>query len=153
EQSGMATVFKAFDRQTCKVVALKVLHNEVGINLRSSSRFAREGAITAKLAHPGILKIISVAEKSRPYAVMEYLGGENLCDLLERTGPLQVREALQLASRVCEILEYIHKHGVIHCDLKPGNIIIADDGRPHLIDFGIAKGPESFMLGSFSSKV
>jgi len=153
EQSGMATVFKAFDRQTCKAVALKVPHNEVGINSRNSSRFAREGAITAKLDHPGIVKNIPVAEKSRPYAVMEYLAGETLFDLLERTRPLEVREALQLASRLCEVLEYIHQHGVIHCDLKPGNIIIADDGRPHIIDFGIAKGPESFMLGSFSPKV
>jgi serine/threonine-protein kinase len=64
-------------------------------------------------------------------------------------------DGLQLASRLCEILDYMHRHDVVHRDLKPGNIMISDDGRPHIIDFGIAKGPasEPFMLGWFSPKI
>jgi serine/threonine-protein kinase len=101
-----------------------------------------------KLDHPGIAKVIPAPEKSRAYAVMEYLEGETLYDILERTRPLPVCEALQLASRLCDILDYMHRHDVVHRDLKPGNIMISDDGRPHIIDFGIAKGPamEPFML-------
>jgi len=81
---------------------------------------------------------------------MEYLEGETLYDILERQCPLPVCHALQLASRLCDILEYVHRHDVVHCDLKPGNIMIADDGSPYLIDFGIAKSPavESFAFGS-----
>ena len=101
-----------------------------------------------KLNHPGIARIIPVAEKSRTYVAMEYLEGETLYDILERTHPLPVCDALQLASRLCDILEYMHRREVVHRDLKPGNIMISDDGRPHIIDFGIAKGPamEPFML-------
>jgi serine/threonine protein kinase len=152
ERSGMATIFKALDGETRQMVALKVPHFEFEGNRGNSSRFAREAAIIGELDHPGILKIIPVAEKSRPYVVMEYLEGETLYDILERTR-LQVCEALQLASRLCDILEYMHRHDVVHRDLKPSNIMISDDGRPHIIDFGIAKGVEPFMFGWFSPKM
>jgi serine/threonine-protein kinase len=154
ERSGMATIFKALDCQTQQIVAIKVPHLEFEGSPGNSSRFAREAAIIGKLDHPGILKIIPVAEKSRPYVVMKYLEGETLYDILGRTRPLPECEALQLASRLCDILEYMHRHNVVHCDLKPGNIIISDDGSPHLIDFGIAKGPsmEPFMFGGSSPK-
>src|SRR5262245_24574302 len=107
----MATVFKAFDFQTRQMVALKVPHLEFAGTPKNSSRFAREAAILGRLDHPGILKIIPVAEKSRPYIVMEYLEGETLCDILQRTRPLPVREALQLGSSLCGILDYLHRHG------------------------------------------
>jgi len=141
ERSGTATIFKAFDWQTRQIVALKVPQTQFDNNPRNSSRFAREAAITEKLHHPGIVKILPVAEKSRSYVVMEYVEGKTLYDILERTRPLTVSDALQLASRLCDILEYIHLHDVVHCDLKPGNIMIADDGSPHIIDFGIARRP------------
>jgi serine/threonine protein kinase len=155
EQSGMATIFKALDRQTRQIVALKVPHLEFEGNRGNASRFAREAAIIGKLDHPGIVKIIPVAKKSRTYVVMEYLEGQTLYDILERTRPLPVCEALQLASRLCGILEYMHRHDVIHRDLKPGNIMISDDGSPHIIDFGIAKGPamEPLMFGWISPKM
>jgi serine/threonine protein kinase len=140
----MATIYKAHDRETGQTVVLKVPHPEFERNLRNASRFAREAAIVGKLDHPGILKVIPVAQKSRPYVVMEYLHGETLAGILERTRPLPICAAVQLTSRLCEILDYIHRHDVIHCDLKPGNIIIADDGSPHIIDFGIAQAPAWF---------
>jgi len=141
ERGGMATIFKAVDCQTRQAVVLKVPHTGLEVSAASAARFAREAAIVGKLDHPGILKVIPVAEKSRLYVVMEYLEGRTLYDLLEETRVLPVNEALQLASRLCDILEYVHQHGIVHRDLKPGNIMISDDGRPHIIDFGIAKAP------------
>jgi len=139
ERSGMATIFKAVDCQTGQTVVLKVPRD--GLGAASAARFAREAAIIAKLDHPGILKVIPVAEKSRLYVVMEYLEGRTLYDLLEETRVLPVSDALQLAGRLCDILEYVHQHGIVHRDLKPGNIMISDDGMPHIFDFGIAKAP------------
>jgi len=141
QQSGMSTIFKAFDCQTREVVVLKVPHAEFEGASRNSARFAHEARIIAKLDHPGILKVIAVAEKSRPYVALEYIEGQTLYDILQRRRPLGICEALQLGSRLCDILEYMHQHDVVHRDLKPGNILISDDGSPHIIDFGIAKAP------------
>ena len=153
EQSGMATVFKALDLQTNRPVVLKVPHAEFEGSRANWARFAREAAIIGKLNHPGILKIIAVAEKSRPYVVMEYLEGETLHDILERARSLPECQAVQLASRLCGILDYLHRRGIVHCDVKPGNIIISDDGYPRLIDFGIAKAREPFTLGWFPPRL
>jgi serine/threonine protein kinase len=148
ERSGMATVFKALDCQTHQTVVLKVPHTEG--NAATASRFAREAAIIGKLDHPGILKVIPVAEKSRLYVVMEYVEGRTLYDILEQARVLPVKDALRLASNLCDILEYVHRHGIVHRDLKPGNIMISDDGSPHIIDFGIARAPGT---EAFSAKV
>ena len=137
----MATIFKAVDCQTGQTVVLKVPYTGLEVSAASAARFAREAAIIGKLDHPGILKAIPVAEKSRLYFVMEYLEGRTLYDILEETRILPVNDALQLAVRLCDILEYVHQHGIVHRDLKPGNIMISNDGRPHIIDFGIAKAP------------
>ena len=150
ERSGMSTIFKARDRQTRQMVVLKVPHPEFEGSSRNSARFAHEARIIAKLDHPGVLKLIPVTEKSRAYVVLEYLEGQTLYDILKRRRPLPVCEALQLASRLCDILDYIHRHDVVHRDLNPGNILISDDGRPHIIDFGIAKAPGA---GAFLSRV
>jgi serine/threonine-protein kinase len=151
ERSGMATIFKAIDCQTGRTVALKVPHLEFEGNPKNSARFAREASILGKLDHPGIPKVVPVTQKSRPYVAMEYIEGETLYDVLKQTQRLPEREALKLASRLCEILDYLHRHHVVHCDLKPGNIMITNEGNPYLIDFGIAKGPvtEPFMFGWF----
>src|SRR5262249_25028427 len=93
----------------------------------------------AKLDHLGIAKVFPVAQKSRPYLVMEYIEGQTLHDVLKNRGLLGLQESFQLASRLCDILEYLHRRGIVHRDLKPANIIISDDAFPHLIDFGIAK--------------
>jgi len=138
----MATVFKALDCHTHQPVVIKVPH--MGVSARSASRLAREAATLGKLDHPGILKIIPMTERSRPYLVMEYLEGRTLYDILESDGTLSECDALRLGSRLCDILDYIHRYNVIHCDLKPGNIMISDDGSPHIIDFGIATEPTWF---------
>jgi|ERR1051326_870983 serine/threonine-protein kinase len=139
DQGGMATVYKALDRQTRHAVAMKVPHAEFELSRTSLGRLAHEAAVLAKLNHPGIPKIIPTPEKSRPYVVLEWFEGETLYDFLKRTRPLPIVDALAFASRLCEMLEHMHEHGIIHCDIKPGNIIISDGSTPHIIDFGISK--------------
>jgi eukaryotic-like serine/threonine-protein kinase len=149
ERTGMAAIFKAFDRHARQIVAIKVPRSEFEANLGSASRFAREAAIAGKLNHPGILKIIPVGKRSRPYVAMEYLEGKTLYDILDAapTRRLPVCEGLRLGSRLCEILEYMHGQDAVHRDLKPGNIIISDDGSLHIIDFGVAKWRERELSG------
>ncbi len=136
----MSTIFKALDRHSGRIVALKTPHSEFQRNPRSFRRLAREAALMAKLEHSGIPAIIPIGEKSRAYLVLEYVEGQTLYDLLNRRHALCVCEAIQMASRLCEILEYMHQQGVVHCDLKPGNIIVSGGGMPHIVDFGIANG-------------
>jgi len=137
-RSGMATIFKALDIQTRQIVVLKVPHAELRDGRATTRRLAREAALVGKLDHPGIPKIIPVAEKSHPYIVLEYIEGETLGHLLARRGAIPVDEATRFVSRVCDVLAYMHAQGVVHHDLKPGNIMISPDGSPRLIDFGIA---------------
>ena len=151
----MATVFQAVDRQTGRMVAIKAPRADFATSRTSLARLAHEAAVLGKLNHPGIPKISSIAEKSRPYVVMECLEGETLYDVLQRKRSLSICDALQLVSRLCEILQHVHEHGVIHRDLKPGNIIVSKDGMPHIIDFGISKitAREPILLGWLSPKM
>jgi serine/threonine-protein kinase len=138
-RSGMSTVFKAIDRQSGDTVALKVPLMNLEADPAFYSRFEREEEIGKALDHPFILKIIPVADKSRPYIVMEYVQGQTLDRLLHTVGLLPIADTLKIASRVCEALEYMHEHGVIHRDMKPSNIMVCDDGALRIMDFGIAK--------------
>jgi serine/threonine protein kinase len=103
------------------------------------SRFEREEEIGKILDHPGILKIIPVEQKSRPYIVMEYVKGQTLDRLMQTVGILPIADTLKIASRLCDALQYMHEHGVIHRDMKPSNIMLCDDGTLRIMDFGIAK--------------
>src|SRR5947208_6261545 len=138
-RSGMSTVFKAIDRKTGQTVAVKVPLMNLEADPAFYSRFEREEEIGKSLDHPGILKIIPVEQKSRPYLVMEYVEGETLDRLLQTVKFLPVPDALKIASRLCDALEYMHQHGVIHRDLKPSNIMVCNDGTLRIMDFGIAK--------------
>ena len=93
------------------------------------------------LHHPYILRIFAVEpeKKSRPYIVMEYLQGQTLAALLREVHPLPEPDAVKIASRICEALDYMHVHKIVHRDLKPQNIMICNDGSIRIMDFGIAK--------------
>jgi serine/threonine protein kinase len=93
------------------------------------------------LQHPYVLKIFAIEpeKKSRPYIVMEFLQGQTLGSLLREVHPLPERDAVKIASRVCEALEYMHQNKIVHRDLKPQNIMICNDGSIRIMDFGIAK--------------
>src|SRR5262245_12553723 len=138
-RSGMSTVFKAADREYGQSVALKVTLMNLEADTAFYSRYEREEEIGKALDHPGILKIIPVEQKSRPYIVMEYVTGQTLDRLMQNVGLLPISDTLKIASRVCDALEYMHRHGVIHRDMKPSNIMVCDDGTLRIMDFGIAK--------------
>jgi serine/threonine-protein kinase len=139
-RSGMATIFKAEDQQNGKqAVAVKVPHFEYESDPNFFSRFQREGKIGLELKHPFVLKFVPVENKSRPYIVTEYLKGCTLEHLLKAMRPLPEKDALKIASLVCEALEHLHDHGVVHRDLKPQNVMICCDGTIRIMDFGIAR--------------
>jgi serine/threonine-protein kinase len=145
-KSGMATLFKANDRQTGKAVALKIPHLQIESDPAGFDRFRREEEIGLKLNHPYILKILPVEKKSRPYIAMEYLEGQTLSELLRSVHPLPEPDAVQIASRICTALSYMHQNGVVHRDLKPANIMLCNDGTIRIMDFGIAKSENSRRL-------
>jgi serine/threonine-protein kinase len=138
-KSGMASLFKANDRKTGAAVAIKAPYLHIESDPAGFDRFRREEEIGLQLNHPYILKIIPVEKKSRPYLVMEYLEGQTLSELLKNVRPLPEPDAVKIASRICEALEYMHKNGVIHRDLKPQNIMLCNDGSIRIMDFGIAR--------------
>jgi tetratricopeptide (TPR) repeat protein len=136
---GMGAVFRALDRHTKNVVALKVLHGWV---LDDADRFAREAALLATLSHPGIVKYVAhgTTITGEAYLAMEWLDGEELSKRLQR-GPLEVPEAIALARRIASALAAAHARGVVHRDLKPGNLFLrgGDVSQAVLIDFGVAR--------------
>ena len=145
-KSGMASLFKANDRKTGAAVALKVPYLQIESDIAGFDRFRREEEIGLRLNHPYILKIIPVEKKSRPYIAMEYLEGQTLSELLKNVRPLPEPDAVRIASRICEALEYMHQHNVVHRDLKPQNIMLCNDGSIRIMDFGIAKALDSRRL-------
>ncbi|HLX69061.1 MAG TPA: protein kinase [Verrucomicrobiae bacterium] len=145
-KSGMASLFKANDRQTNTAVALKIPHLQIESDPAGFERFKREEEIGLKLNHPYILKIVPVENKSRPYIAMEYLEGQTLNDLLARVHPLPEPDAAKIASRICEALDYMHSNQIVHRDLKPQNIMLCNDGSIRIMDFGIAKSLASRRL-------
>jgi len=144
-RSGMATIFKATDIKTKEDVAVKVPFMEFESDPGFYSRFQREEEIGLRLNHKFILKFIAEDEgehRSRPYIVTEYLRGYTLAHLLNSMRPMPEKDALKLASRMCDALAHMHEHGIVHRDLKPQNIMICYDGSLRIMDFGIAKSEE-----------
>jgi serine/threonine-protein kinase len=143
-RSGMGTIFKAEDNQEGnRLVAVKVPHLEYESDPNFFSRFQREERIGLELNHPFTLKFIPVENKSRPYIVTEYLKGCTLAHLLKAMRPLTEKDALKITSLICEALQHMHDHGVIHRDLKPQNVMICCDGTIRIMDFGIARDTAS----------
>lgn len=141
---GMATIFKAEDlRDHGQTVAVKVPHLRYEADPAFFSRFEREEEIGRKLDHPFILKFLPVEKKSGVYIVTEYLRGATLSHLLAARGALPETDAFGIARLVCEAVEYLHEQGVIHRDLKPGNIMICRDRTIRIMDFGIASAAAS----------
>jgi serine/threonine-protein kinase len=145
-KSGMASLVKAHDRVTGAEVAVKVPYLQIESDPAGFDRFRREEEIGLQLNHPYILKVIPVEKKSRPYIVTEYLRGQTLSELLRNVRPLPEPDAVKIASRICEALEYMHRRGVVHRDLKPQNIMLCNDGSIRIMDFGIARAQSSRRL-------
>ena len=118
------------------VAALKVPYLQIESDPAGFDRFKREEEIGLNLDHPYILKIIPVENKSRPYIAMEYPEGQTLSELLKNVHPLPEPDAVRIASRVCEALQYMHLKGVVHRDLKPQNIMVCNDGSLRIMGGG-----------------
>ncbi|HKS95114.1 MAG TPA: serine/threonine-protein kinase [Terriglobia bacterium] len=136
-RSGMASIFRATDLHTGRLVALKVPHPEMESDPVFFERFHREEEIGAKLDHPGVMKVHSEDGRSQIYMVMEWVEGRLLRQILNE-GKLPVERAVRIALGILGALDYIHSQGVVHRDLKPENIMVDADDRIKLIDFGIA---------------
>ncbi len=137
---GMADVYLAEDTQLGREVALKILHPQYPDDDSVVERFRREAMSAAKLQHPNIVQIYdSGKEGDFNFIVMEYVEGQSLKDYLAEEGPLEIREAARIAGEVLTALAYAHRTGLVHRDIKPGNILLSDEGKVQVTDFGIAR--------------
>jgi len=137
---GMSTVFKARDLDNGgQFVAVKVPLAQYSTGMGSWSMSQREAEIGVKLRHPSILRFVPVApDRHQNLVVTEYVTGTTLRARIGRGRCLEEAEALAIASRLCEAVDYLHGEGIVHYDLKPGNLMLCDDGSIRLIDFGVA---------------
>ena len=144
-RGAMGLVYKARDPQIDRLVALKTIplrgqDREAEQEFRM--RFLNEAQAAGRLHHPGIVSVFDVGEETQsrdPYIVLEYVPGEALNRMLARLKKIPLAQALQFAAEIAEALDYAHGQGVIHRDIKPGNILVTPDGHPKIADFGIAK--------------
>ncbi|CAN5327247.1 hypothetical protein BH09GEM1_BH09GEM1_41050 [soil metagenome] len=137
-RGGMATVYVARDVKHDRLVALKVLDPELGAML-GAERFLTEIRVTAGLQHPNILPLFDSGESDgRLWYVMPFVAGESLRARLDRDGALPIEEAMRVVDAVAAALDHAHRHGIVHRDVKPENILLSD-GVPVVADFGIAK--------------
>ncbi|MEX0788766.1 MAG: protein kinase [Anaerolineales bacterium] len=137
---GMAHVYKAQDTHLQRQVGIKLLRAGYMGDPAFRQRFLQEARSAANLIHPNIVTLYDfVDDGQRVFMVMEYVEGTDLKSLLRRQGILPVREAVDLMVQTCAGVGYAHRAGLIHCDLKPHNILISGDGRAKITDFGIAR--------------
>jgi len=146
---GMGEVYRALDTRLNRTVAIKILPEHLSGSPEARQRFDREARAISSLSHPNICHLYDVGEQDgTSFLVMEYLEGEPLADRL-RKGPLSLDQVLKVGTEICKGLEKAHRGGVVHRDLKPGNIMLTKNGAK-LMDFGLAKAPTA-ALGSLSS--
>jgi serine/threonine-protein kinase len=138
-RGGMAEVWVAHDAQLDRPVALKVLFPELSVDPNFVERFRREAQAAANLSHPNIVSIYDWGEAGSTYfIVMEYVEGRPLSELLREEGRLEPARAATIAADVAAALGFAHRNGVVHRDVKPGNVLISDDDHVKVTDFGIA---------------
>jgi len=142
-KGGMGEVYRARDTKLKREVAIKILPDEFARDPDRVSRFQREAEVLASLNHPNIAAIYDLQEANDSrFLVLELVEGDTLADRLQR-GAIPAEEALRIAKNICEALEAAHEKGVVHRDLKPGNVKITPDGKVKVLDFGLAKALES----------
>ena len=137
-EGGMGVVYKAEDTKLDRMVALKFLSSHLSQDGESRIRFTREAKAAAKLDHSNIVPVHEVGEfQGRPFFAMAYIEGKSLRETIKE-GKLTVSEAIDLTMQICEGLNEAHSMGVVHRDIKPGNIFIDSKNKARLLDFGLA---------------
>ncbi|MEU9985665.1 Stk1 family PASTA domain-containing Ser/Thr kinase [Streptomyces sp. NPDC048045] len=141
---GMATVYRALDTRLDRVLALKVMHPTLAADGSFVERFIREAKSVARLAHPNVVQVFDQGtDGSYVYLAMEYIAGCTLRDVLRERGALQVRAALDILEPVLAALGAAHRAGFVHRDMKPENVLIGDDGRVKVADFGLVRSVDT----------
>jgi serine/threonine protein kinase len=151
---GMSTVHLALDQRLERQVAVKLLAEHLADDPAFVSRFQREAQAAARLVHPNIVQVFDSGRDQRTgqyFIVMEYIQGHSCAEILRDDGWMEVEEALDIIEQACEGLDYAHRHGVVHRDVKPGNLLRAREGEVKLADFGIAKATEQSSITQVGS--
>jgi len=151
---GMSTVHLALDLRLERQVAVKLLAEHLADDPTFVSRFQREAQAAARLVHPNIVQVFDSGQDERTgqyFIVMEYIEGSSCAEILRDDGWVEVDEALAIIEQACEGLYYAHRHGVVHRDVKPGNLLRAREGDVKLADFGIAKATEQSSITQVGS--
>ncbi len=139
-EGGMSTVYRARRQPDGLIVALKILRPQYAADREFIERFAREARAAETLTHPNIVAVLESGHDGETYFIaMEYVNGPDLKGHLRRVGRLEPADAERIARTVCDALDYAHRQGIIHRDVKPQNILIAPDGTVKVADFGIAR--------------
>lgn len=141
---GMAEVLLARDTRLDRDVAIKILRSDLARDHTFQARFRREAQSAASLNHPAIVSVYDTGtdpttEPPTPYIVMEYVEGQTLRDLLRQEGTLEAPQAMRITAEICGALDFSHRNGIVHRDVKPGNVMITPSGRVKVMDFGIAR--------------
>jgi serine/threonine protein kinase len=151
---GMSTVHLALDLRLERQVAVKLLAEHLADDPTFVSRFQREAQAAARLVHPNVVQIFDSGldeASGRHFIVMEYIEGQSCAEILRDDGWVEVDEAVSIIEQACEGLDYAHRHGVVHRDVKPGNLLRAREGEVKLADFGIAKATEQSSITQVGS--
>lgn len=144
---GMALVYKGRDTLLNRQVTVKMLRPEYTGDEEFVARFRKEAQAVAKLSHPNIVSVYDVGqEDDTHYIVMEYVEGRNLKQIIREQGKLPVHQAAEIARQICEGLQDAHENGIVHRDIKPHNILVNDNGKVKVTDFGIAQMMSSITL-------
>jgi serine/threonine protein kinase len=139
-RGGMATVYKARQLGTKRVVAVKVINRALAGNGAIVARFRQEQALGAGLRHPNLIAAYEVGRAGgHPYLIMELVEGDNVDELLGRSGPLRVAEACEVIRQAALGLQHLHEHGLVHRDVKPSNLMLTTGGEVKLFDLGVAR--------------
>lgn len=141
---GMADVYRGYDELLGRTVAIKILHANFASDEGFVGRFKREAQNAGRLSHPNIVNMYDVGyDQGYHYIVMEYVEGQTLKEYIQERGKLSVDEAIKFAVAIAEGLEHAHAMGIVHCDIKPHNMLITKSGRLKVTDFGIARAMNS----------
>jgi eukaryotic-like serine/threonine-protein kinase len=151
---GMSTVQLAFDQRLERYVAIKLLAEHLADDPTFVSRFRREALAAARLVHPNIVQVFDFGfdeSQRQHFIVMEHVSGHSCAELLRDHGPMDVEQAVDVITQACRGLDYAHRNGVVHRDVKPGNLLVSDSDVVKLADFGIARATDQSSITQVGS--